>query len=343
VVVGGSVAIAQFASAEDNSTAACDTVQSSTLRRGGGHNHGGGQQQPNQPAEGEAEAPPAEAPPAEEGGQGQEGQQPEAPPAEEGQGEQPEAPPAEEGQGEQPEAPPAEEGQGEEGQGEEPEAPPAEECEEGEEGEEGEQGGNGQPGVPPGGADGNNNGLEVLARDCTESGLQPHTGFQEGQRCVNTAMGEVSAAAQNPSLLIVGAPRSVRSGENFTLRVSTRNLVRDRFLGAAAGGYFLESSKLNDQQLQRGHYHTACRVLDSLRNAPNPEPAPAFFQAREDGAGGAQPDTTEVTVVPNAPLPPGSTVQCAVWAGDGSHRAPMMQRANQTPAFDAVRIQVRRR
>jgi hypothetical protein len=35
------------------------------------------------------------------------------------------------------------------------------------------------------------------------------------------------------------------------------------------------------------------------------------------------------------------TAQCASWAGDGSHRVPMMQRANQTPAFDVVRIQVK--
>jgi hypothetical protein len=34
------------------------------------------------------------------------------------------------------------------------------------------------------------------------------------------------------------------------------------------------------------------------------------------------------------------TAQCASWAGDGSHRIPMMERANQTPAFDAVRIKV---
>ncbi|WP_369799258.1 hypothetical protein [Micromonospora sp. M42] len=32
--------------------------------------------------------------------------------------------------------------------------------------------------------------------------------------------------------------------------------------------------------------------------------------------------------------------QCAVWAGDGSHRIPMMERANQTPAIDVVRIRV---
>ncbi len=39
-------------------------------------------------------------------------------------------------------------------------------------------------------------------------------------------------------------------------------------------------------------------------------------------------------------LPDSGIAQCAVWAGDGSHRIPMSERANQTPAFDAVRIQV---
>jgi hypothetical protein len=39
-------------------------------------------------------------------------------------------------------------------------------------------------------------------------------------------------------------------------------------------------------------------------------------------------------------MPREGTAQCAVWAGDGSHRIPMMERANQTPAFDTTRIQV---
>ena len=75
----------------------------------------------------------------------------------------------------------------------------------------------------------------------------PHTGFQSGDaQCVSTAMGEVAAENQLPSLLITGRA-AVRAGRNepFKLKVSTRNLVRDRFLGAAAGGYYLESSFLN--------------------------------------------------------------------------------------------------
>jgi hypothetical protein len=78
-------------------------------------------------------------------------------------------------------------------------------------------------------------------------------------------------------------------------------------------------------------------MLTSRRNAPDPAPQPAFFVATEDKKGGAAPDTVTVRVTG---LPAG-LAQCAVWAGDGSHRVPMMQRANQVPAFDVVRILVR--
>lgn len=181
-------------------------------------------------------------------------------------------------------------------------------------------------------------GLQILGNSCESSDQQAHTGFQEGPRCVPTSFGEVGPAEDNPSLLITRAPSRVRVGQQFTLRVSTRNLVRDRFLGAAAGGYYLESSFLTGEGLQRGHFHTACRMLDSTRRAPDPAPVPAFFKATEDGGGGSEPDTVEVVV---SGLPRAGLAQCAVWAGDGSHRIPMMQRANQTPAFDVVRILVR--
>jgi hypothetical protein len=36
----------------------------------------------------------------------------------------------------------------------------------------------------------------------------------------------------------------------------------------------------------------------------------------------------------------GGNDNCAVWAGNGSHRIPMMERANQTQAIDVVRIRV---
>ncbi|MEU4379908.1 hypothetical protein [Micromonospora echinofusca] len=204
-------------------------------------------------------------------------------------------------------------------------------------------GGNNGGGNNGGGNNGGGNnsgpgsGLGVIANDCDDSRLQPHDGFQNGNRCVSTAFGEVGAAANNPSLLITEFPERVDANQPFTLRVSTRNLVRDRFLAAGQGGYYVESSLLDDQGLVRGHFHTACRMLGSLRQPPQPQEVPAFFVATEDSRGGAEPD--DVTIqVPG--LPGAGTAQCAVWAGDGSHRVPMMERANQTPAFDVVRIQV---
>ncbi|MFG2054602.1 hypothetical protein ACGFI9_11295 [Micromonospora sp. NPDC048930] len=199
----------------------------------------------------------------------------------------------------------------------------------------GQNGGNNNGGNNNGGNNGN--GLGVLAKDCTNSRLQPHDGFQAGNRCVSTAFGEVGAAANNPSLLITQFPNQVRRNQPFTLRVSTRNLVRDRFLAAGQGGYYLESSLLDDQGLVRGHFHTACRMLNSLRQPPNPQDVPAFFVATEDGKGSAQPDDVLIQI---PGLPQSGVAQCAVWAGDGSHRIPMMERANQTPAFDVVRIRV---
>ncbi|HEX3260345.1 MAG TPA: hypothetical protein VHS35_17620 [Pseudonocardia sp.] len=184
---------------------------------------------------------------------------------------------------------------------------------------------------------GENNGLDVLARDCSQSKLTPHDGFQKAPACVSTAFGEVAAAGNDPTLLITDSPRFVRPNTAFTLKVSTRNLIRDRFLGAAAGGYYLESSVLKDG-IQRGHFHTACRMLSSLRTAPAPDPVPAFFVATQDNGGGSTPDTVTVNI--DKGLPTRGIAQCAVWAGDGSHRIPMMERANQTPAFDAVRILV---
>ncbi len=238
-------------------------------------------------------------------------------------------------------------GNGEQGNGADPsasaEVPPAD----GGQGN-GEQGnGNGEEGnggeqpapeptqsetTPPPGA-----GLGVLTNSCDTSNLTPHSGFQEGSRCVSTEFGEVGEANANPSLLITNSPRSVGVNQPFTLSVSTRNLIRDRFLAAGQGGYYVESSVLANG-LVRGHFHTACRMLASTNEAPAPDPVPAFFVATEDRQGGAAPDTVQIQV---PGLPTAGTAQCASWAGDGSHRIPMMVRANQTPAFDVVRIQVR--
>lgn len=179
--------------------------------------------------------------------------------------------------------------------------------------------------------------LDIIGTDCDESDLDRHDGFQKAPRCVQTSFGEVSAADQNPSLLITDAPRTVKAGEGFALVVSTRNLKRDRFLGAAVGGYYAEASFLDDDGIQRGHFHTACRMLESLDEAPDAAPDPAFFLATQDNQGGAGEDKATVDVTG---LTEPGTAQCAVWAGDGSHRVPMMERANQTPAFDVVRITV---
>jgi hypothetical protein len=179
-------------------------------------------------------------------------------------------------------------------------------------------------------------GLGILANSCEDSQLTPHDGFQNGNRCVSTEFGEVGAQENNPSLLITEAPTQVEPNTAFTLRVSTRNLIRDRFLAAGAGGYYVESSILAGG-IVRGHFHTACRMLASTDEAPAPDPVPAFFVATEDQQGGAAPDVVTIQV---PGLPDEGTAQCASWAGDGSHRIPMMQRANQTPAFDVVRIEV---
>ncbi|BAL91871.1 hypothetical protein AMIS_66510 [Actinoplanes missouriensis 431] len=181
------------------------------------------------------------------------------------------------------------------------------------------------------------NNLTILTDTCVDSDLEAHDGFQKGNRCVSTEFGEVGAAANNPTLLITEAPRNVAPATPFTLRVSTRNLIRDRFLAAGQGGYYVESSVLQNG-LVRGHFHTACRMLTSTDEAPESAPVPAFFVATEDRQGGADPDTVTIQV---PGLPEEGTAQCSSWAGDGSHRIPMMERANQTPALDSVRITVR--
>jgi hypothetical protein len=175
-----------------------------------------------------------------------------------------------------------------------------------------------------------------LAQGCEDSGLPPHDGNQIGPACVSTPFGEVGAAEDNPQLLITDAPGEVAVGQPFAIEVSTRNLVRDRFLPAAEGGYYLESSTLDGNGLVRGHFHTACRVLGDTGEAPQPE-RQAVFVATEDGGGGATPDTVTVQI---PGLPAAGEAQCSAWAGDGSHRIPMMVFANQMPAVDSVRIRV---
>lgn len=182
--------------------------------------------------------------------------------------------------------------------------------------------------------------LEILGDRCEgESDLELHDGFQnEGAVCVDTEFGEQSAFENNPTLLITEAPARVKRGEDIILKVSTRNLVRDRFLAAGQGGYYLESAFLNEDGLTRGHFHTGCRALGEGDEAPEPFRLDDRFVATEDGAGGSEPDVVTVTI-------PGfddeGVVQCAAWAGDGSHRIPMASFANVIPAFDVVRVEVK--
>src|SRR3954463_8984998 len=143
--------------------------------------------------------------------------------------------------------------------------------------------------------------LAILGNTCDNSKLPLHDGFQAGNKCVTTEFGEVGSTANNPSLIISSAPRQVRVGQSFQIKVSTRNLVRDRFLAAAKGGYYKESSFLNDQSLQRGHFHTACRMLTSRTFAPDPKTGSVFFKATEDGGGAAAPDVVTVDVPTGLP------------------------------------------
>ena len=184
-----------------------------------------------------------------------------------------------------------------------------------------------------------------LAVDCTNSQLAPHTGFQDGPACSDTAIGEVPDEQNGASLLITRFPEKVRSGEDIVLQVSTRNILRDRFLAAGQGGYYAESSLLTGDGIVRGHFHAGCRVLDAGENAPTPQRSPVF-KAVEDGKGSKVPDTVTVTFAgQNAGGQPiftnGQNLQCAAWTGDGSHRTPTMKFANQIPGFDSVRVQVR--
>jgi hypothetical protein len=176
---------------------------------------------------------------------------------------------------------------------------------------------------------------------CDNSNLPIHDGFQNGGRCVATDRGEVPTAENAPSLLIVSVPLRVRVNQPFQIRISTRNVVRDFFLPAATGGYYVTRSFLNEEGIIHGHVHTAIRPLTTTRSAPDAAPVPTFFKATEDGLGGKTPDTFIVDVPAGIATP--GLYQITSWVGDASHALPMAQRANQTPAVDSVRIIVTRR
>jgi len=179
--------------------------------------------------------------------------------------------------------------------------------------------------------------LDILATNCSDSRLPAHTGFQDPNRCVATDHGEVGEQAKNPTALIVDFPENVAVNTPFTVTISTQNIIRDRFLAAAQGGYYAEMDLLNAQGFARGHAHFGCRILANTNAAPEPTRSD-FFVAIEDGAGSDNPDRITVNVTG---LPRAGTATCGLWLGGNSHRLPMMQFANQIPGFDMVRIEVR--
>ena len=181
--------------------------------------------------------------------------------------------------------------------------------------------------------------LDIQATSCSESRLEGHTGFQEdARRCVSTDHGEVGELSKNPTALIVQFPEDgVRVGQPFQVVISTRNIIRDRFLAAAQGGYYAEMDQLAANGLAHGHAHFACNVLPNTNEAPAPRRS-QFFVAIEDEAGSETPDRITVNVTG---LPTAGTASCNLWLGASSHRLPMMAFANSVPGFDAVRFEVR--
>jgi hypothetical protein len=180
--------------------------------------------------------------------------------------------------------------------------------------------------------------IDIQQTNCSESNLQAHTGFQDANRCVSTDHGEVGELAKNPTALIIEFPEDgVRVNTPFTITISTQNIIRNRFLGAAVGGYYAEMDELNAQGFAQGHAHLGCRILNNTDEAPDPTRSD-FFVAIEDSVGGDSPDSIVVNV---SGLPRAGIANCALWLGANSHRVPLMQFANSIPGFDAVRFQVR--
>lgn len=172
---------------------------------------------------------------------------------------------------------------------------------------------------------------------CEDSDLDPHDGTQTEERCSATQFGEVPAEDQVPQLIITDYPDEVDAGEEFEVFVSTRNLVRDIFLPGGDDLYYAAPGSLDRRGNVEGHVHMACRILEEDDEAPPSEPEPLFFSINDDGGGSDDPDEFSF-VVPGIDVT--GELQCSVWAGDASHRIPLQVRANQTPAFDSVRIEV---
>jgi hypothetical protein len=189
----------------------------------------------------------------------------------------------------------------------------------------------GQNGAAPANDPATGDGDAPLSKSCDDSPLPTHDGFQKGNTCVAVDSGEVSD--KTPTVLITRAPRVVPEGRDFQVAISSRNLVRDRFLAAATGGYYAERSVLNPQGVQRGHSHVWVQDIGSGRTAPDADAAPLdFFKAVEDNGAG---DFT-VTVTG---LTPGLKKLC-VNDADNSHRTAMTKAAKLAMPYDCVRLLV---
>jgi hypothetical protein len=182
--------------------------------------------------------------------------------------------------------------------------------------------------------------------DCTGSRFQPHDGFQNENRCMDTTFGDVGTVANTPSALFVNTPTTIRVNTPFSLTVSTRNVSRSRFLGAADGGYGLESGRLNAEGAVIGHAHVACNFLPDDDEAPavtraNVNPAGSLndlFQALEDGGGGLGADVAPPVNFQGVTQT--GTLRCSAWVGTASHFVPVAPFADIQPAFDVIRIEV---
>jgi hypothetical protein len=179
-------------------------------------------------------------------------------------------------------------------------------------------------------------GPQILTDTCADSQLPPHDGFERAPRCVATDAGEVPVAT--PAVLISHFPRLARAGRPFQVTLSTRNLVRDRFLKAAEGGYYKEMSVLDQGGIVRGHLHVYVQGLTDGATVPDADATPLeFFRAVEDGGGGAGVSRVAVAV---GGLAAGPKRLC-VTLGDGSHRVPLMRAAKLAAGIDCVRMFVR--
>lgn len=180
--------------------------------------------------------------------------------------------------------------------------------------------------------------LVLGPKDCSESKLNAHTGFQVAPACIGIAFGEVPSQSDSPSLIISRAPHFARANQPFTWTVITDNLDRSEFPPAAQGGYYAQASRLNQNGVVLGHTHNGCYTLPSAGQPANGSERALFFIATEDnqGADGA-PSSYTVTV----PGLPAGQYRCMSWAGTASHGVPMNQFANQQIAADVFRITVR--